>query len=59
MIPALIHVIKLQQAEIGASLAKGNATTWEAYQRMVGESQGLQYVLDSINRMLDEERNQE
>jgi hypothetical protein len=59
MIPALIHVIKLQQAEIGASLAQGNATTWEAYQRMVGEAQGLQYVLDSINRMLDEERNQE
>jgi hypothetical protein len=59
MISTLIHVIRLQQAEIGASLAKGNATTWESYQRMVGEAQGLQYVLDSINQMLDEERNQE
>ena len=51
MISALIHVIKLHQAEIGASLAQGNASTWESYQRMVGEAQGLQYVLDSINRM--------
>jgi hypothetical protein len=59
MISALIHVIKLHQAEIGASLAQGNASTWESYQRMVGEAQGLQYVLDQINRMLDEERNQE
>jgi len=59
MISSLIHVIKLHQAEIGTSLAQGNASTWESYQRMVGENQGLQYVLDQINRMLDEERNQE
>jgi hypothetical protein len=59
MISALIHEIKVQQAEIGTSLANGNAATWESYQRMVGEAQGLQYVLDSINQMLDEERNQE
>ena len=59
MINALIHVIRSHQAEIGSALAQGNANTWEAYQRMVGENQGLQYVLDSINRMLEEERNQE
>ena len=59
MINALIHVIKLHQAEIGSALAQGNASTWEAYQRMVGENQGLQYALDQINRLLDEERNQE
>jgi hypothetical protein len=59
MISALIHVVKLRQAEIGLSLASGNASTWEAYQRMVGENQGLQFVLDSIDRMLEEERNQE
>jgi hypothetical protein len=51
--------VKLRQGEIALSLAAGNAITWEAYQRMVGENQGLQFVLDSINRMLDEERNQE
>ena len=59
MIEAVIHVVKLRQGEIALSLAQGNATTWEAYQRMVGENQGLQFVMDSINRMLDEDRNQE
>lgn len=59
MIPQLIHVIKLRQAEIAQSLATGNAFNWESYQRMVGEVQGLQHVLDSIDKMLDEEKNQE
>jgi hypothetical protein len=59
MIEPVIHVVKLRQGEIASSLAVGNAITWEAYQRMVGEHQGLQFVLDSINRMLDEDRNQE
>ena len=59
MTGAILHVIRLRQGEIALSLANGNANTWEAYQRMVGENQGIQYVLDSINRMLDEEKNQE
>lgn len=59
MIEPILHVVKLRQGEIALSLAAGNAITWEAYQRMVGENQGLQFVLDSINRMLDEKRNQE
>lgn len=59
MIPQLIHVIKLRQAEIAQSLSLGNAFNWESYQRMVGEVQGLQYVLDSIDKMLDEEKNKE
>ena len=59
MIDPVIHVVKLRQAEIASSLAIGNAITWEAYQRMVGEHQGLQFVLDYIDRMLDEDRNQE
>lgn len=59
MIASVIHVIKLRQAEVAQSLASGNAFNWESYQRMVGEVQGMQFVLDSINKMLDEERNQE
>jgi transposase len=55
MIEALIHVIKLRQAEIGMSLAQGNAVTWEAYQRMVGEAQGIQYALDAVDRLLEQE----
>lgn len=59
MISQLIHVVTVRQAELRQSLALGNCFNWEAYQRMVGEYQGLQYALDSLNNLLDEERNQE
>ena len=59
MIEALIHRIKIRQAEIHVSLANGVPITWEAYQRMVGEHQGLQAALDMVDNMLEEERNQE
>jgi len=59
MIEQLIHVIKLRQAELAASLAFGNATTWESYQRMVGEYQGLQYVMNSFDRLAEEEEGRE
>jgi hypothetical protein len=59
MIETLIHRIKVRQAELQVSLAVGNASTWEAYQRMVGEHQGLQSVMDMIDGMLEESRNQD
>ena len=59
MIEALIHRIKVRQAELQVSLAVGMASTWEAYQRMVGEHQGLQTTLDILDSMLEEERNQD
>lgn len=59
MIEALIHRIKIRQAELQVSLAAGNAMTWEAYQRMVGEHVGLQTTLDMIDAMLEEEKNQD
>jgi hypothetical protein len=52
-------MIKLRQAEMHVSLAHGNPATWEAYQRMVGEYQGLQAAMDMIDNMLDEEKNQD
>ena len=55
MINALITVVKLRQTEIGHSLAMGNASTWEGYQRMVGEAQGIQFAIDAINRILEQE----
>lgn len=55
MTSELIHMIKLRQAEIGVSLAEGNASTWETYQRMVGENAGLAWVLQMINQKLQEE----
>lgn len=59
MIEQLIHRIKIRQNELQVSLAGGNAMTWEAYQRMVGEHQGLQTTLDMIDSMLDEEKNRD
>lgn len=55
MIEALIHRIKIRQAEIRESLAHG-MPTWEAYQRVVGEYQGLQSAMDMIDNMLEEEK---
>ena len=55
MINQLIHRIRVRQAEIQVSLANGTPVTWEAYQRMVGEHQGLQAVMDMIDSMLREE----
>lgn len=55
MIEALIHRMKIRQAELQVALAQGIPMTWEAYQRMVGEYHGLQYVFDTIDNMLDEE----
>ena len=57
MIEQLIHRIKVRQAELQMSLAAGNAMTWEAYQRMVGEHVGLQATMDMIEAMLEEEKN--
>jgi hypothetical protein len=54
MIEALIHRIKIRQSELQAALAVGTPITWEAYQRMVGEYQGLQQTLDMIDDMLEE-----
>jgi hypothetical protein len=51
----LISGIKASQSEIALSLANGNAPTWEAYQRMVGEYQGLQSSLDILNNLLRED----
>jgi hypothetical protein len=51
----LIGAFKTRQAEISHSLAVGNAATWEAYQRMVGEHTGLQKALEIIDNFLEDE----
>jgi hypothetical protein len=55
MIDQLIHRIKLRQLELQKSLAQGNPASWDMYQRMVGEYQGLQSSLDMLEQMMDEE----
>ena len=57
MIEALLHRVRLKQGEISFALATGSAMTWEAYQRLVGEYQGLQDVVDMVNDLLEEEKN--
>lgn len=54
MIEQLIHRVKIRQAELQVSLAQGNPVSWEMYQKMVGEYQGLQSALDMIDQMLSE-----
>lgn len=51
----LIAGIKASQSQLALSLAQGNASTWEAYQRMVGQYQGLSEALDILNNILKEE----
>lgn len=51
----MIHVIKERCAVIRLSLAQGHASDFEAYQRLVGEYQGLQWVLDAIDTKLAEQ----
>jgi len=54
MIEALIHRIKIRQSELQVSIALGTPMSWEAYQRMVGEHQGLQATLEMIDDLLEE-----
>lgn len=57
MIAQLIHRIKVRQAELQVALAIGSVTTWESYQRIVGEHRGLQSTLEMIEQMLEEDKN--
>jgi hypothetical protein len=55
----LIGGIKVKQAAIAASLAAGNAASWDSYQRMVGEHQGLGEALDILNNLIKEDESYE
>ena len=50
----LVRLIEARQLEIAASLAAGNATNWESYNRIVGQNQGLTEALEIINSLLRE-----
>lgn len=55
MIQQLIHKIKVRQAELKESMSVGVPSTFESYQRMVGEHQGLGEALTMIDNLLEEE----
>lgn len=51
----LIGALKSRQAEISLALAAGNAASWDAYQRMVGEYLGLKKALDIVDDLMRED----
>jgi len=51
----IIHQIKHRQAEIRLSLVENPVSNYEIYSRVVGEYQGLQWTLDTINAKLAED----
>jgi hypothetical protein len=54
----LIGGLKALQGELALSLARGNAPAWEAYQRMVGQYQGIQDALDLLDKLLKEDEDE-
>jgi uncharacterized membrane protein (UPF0136 family) len=54
----LIGRLKASQSDIALALARGSAPTWEAYQRMVGQNQGLQEALDHIDQLLKDDEDE-
>ena len=54
MISELLHQIQVRQAEIRLSLVNNPVGDHVTYSRIVGEYQGLQWVLDTLNMKLAE-----
>ena len=54
MILELIHQIQVRQAELRLSLVQNPVGDHTIYSRIVGEYQGLQWVMDALNAKLAE-----
>lgn len=50
-----IGAVEVRKAAIAKSLVDGNAVTFEAYQRLVGQHQGLVEALVILNDLLKED----
>jgi len=55
----LVGAIEVRKSAIAQSLVNGNAVTFEAYQRLVGQHQGLEEALVILNDLLTEEDSNE
>jgi hypothetical protein len=55
LISDFIGAVKARQAEIAQGLAHGNASDFNAYQRLVGENLGLESALEILNHLLKED----
>jgi len=54
VIAQLLHLLKQRQAEIRMSLVETPVGNYDSYNRLVGEYQGLQWTLDTLNAKLAE-----
>jgi hypothetical protein len=54
VISELIHQIQVRQAELRLSLVQNPVGDHAIYTRIVGEYQGLQWVMDALNMKLAE-----
>lgn len=59
LISDLIGAIKAQKEAITLAMANGNCSSFESYQRLVGEYISLEKVLLTIDKLLEEEKNVE
>ena len=55
----IIDAVKARQVVIEKSLAAGHASSFDSYQRLVGEYAGLSTAIDIINNLLNEEEENE
>ena len=55
----IIDAVKARQVVIEKSLAQGSASSFDSYQRLVGEYAGLSSAIDIINNLLKEEEEKE
>ncbi len=55
LVSDFIGAVKARQAEIAQGLAHGNASDFNAYQRLVGENLGLDQSLEILNHLLKED----
>ena len=55
-ISEFINRIEAEKKEIAISMLNGNCVNFESYQRLVGQSIGLNKALEVMNNLLEEQR---
>ena len=53
----LVGALKAQKEAIMLAMANGNCSSFDSYQRLVGEYVSLEKVLLTIDKLLEEEKN--
>lgn len=56
LINELISRIEAEKHEIAKAMVNGNCVNFESYQRLVGQSIGLNKALEVLNNLLEEQK---